>query len=69
VLSNKGSKVTYINGDVVRHNVVSTQGLFRSALINTGETATVEGAEKLEPGTYEFLCEPHPGMRGQLTVR
>jgi hypothetical protein len=69
VLTNKGAKVTYINGDAVRHNVVSTDGLFRSALINTAESATVEGTEKLEPGTYEFFCEPHPGMKGQLTVR
>jgi hypothetical protein len=29
-----------------------SDGLFRSALINAGETATVEGTEKLEPGTY-----------------
>jgi outer membrane protein assembly factor BamB len=69
VLTNKGQKVTYINGDVVRHNVVSTKGLFRSDLINTGESADVVGAEKLEPGTYDFLCEPHPGMKGQLVVR
>ena len=69
VTINKGGQATYTNVDVVRHNVVSTAGLFRSALINTGETATVVGTEKLEPGTYEFFCEPHPGMKGQLTVR
>ena len=69
VVIDQGGKVSYTNGDVVRHNVASTQGLFRSALANTGETVTVEGTEKLGPGTYEFLCEPHPGMKGQLIVR
>ena len=69
VIINKGGKVSYTNADAVRHNVASTQGLFRSALANTGETVTVDGTEKLEPGTYEFLCDPHPGMKGQLIVR
>ncbi len=64
-----GGKVSYTNGDVVRHNVVSTDGLFGSALAGPGETVTVSGTEKLEPGTYQFLCQPHPGMKGQLIVR
>ena len=29
----------------------------------------VTGTEKLNPGTYQFFCEPHPGMKGQLIVR
>ena len=65
----KGGKVSYINADAVRHNVASTDGLFRSELADTGETVPVAGTEKLEPGTYQFLCEPHPGMKGQLIVR
>jgi plastocyanin len=69
VVTNKGGKVSYINADAVKHNVASTDGLFRSELANTGESVTVAGTEKLEPGTYQFLCEPHPGMKGQLVVR
>ncbi|MDQ3933182.1 MAG: PQQ-binding-like beta-propeller repeat protein [Actinomycetota bacterium] len=69
VIINKGGKVSYTNADAVRHNVASTQGLFGSALADTGETVPVFGTEKLEPGTYEFICEPHPGMKGQLIVR
>ena len=69
VTINKGGTASYINVDAVRHNVSSTDGLFRSELADTGETVTVAGTEKLEPGTYQFLCEPHPGMKGQLIVR
>jgi plastocyanin len=69
VLTNQGATVSYINGDSVRHNVSSTQGLFRSELANTGEIVPVAGTEKLQPGTYQFFCEPHPGMKGQLIVR
>jgi polyvinyl alcohol dehydrogenase (cytochrome) len=69
VTINKGGTVSYTNVDAVRHNVSSTQGLFRSALADTGETVTVPGTEKLAPGTYDFICDPHPGMKGQLIVR
>ena len=65
----KGGTASYINVDAVRHNVASTDGLFRSELAGTGETVPVAGTEKLEPGTYQFICEPHPGMKGQLVVR
>ena len=65
----KGATATYINMDALRHNVASTDGLFRSELAGTGETVMVTGTEKLNPGTYQFFCEPHPGMKGQLIVR
>ena len=69
VVINKGGTVSYINADIAKHNVASTDGLFRSELAETGQSVTVAGTEKLEPGTYQFLCEPHPGMKGQLVVR
>jgi len=69
VTVNKGGTASYTNGDAVRHNVSSTDGLFRSELADAGETVTVAGVEKLEPGTYQFFCEPHPNMKGQLTVQ
>ena len=69
VTINKGETVSYFNADSVRHNVSSSDGLFRSELAGTGETAPVAGTEKLAQGTYQFFCEPHPGMKGQLNVR
>jgi len=70
-----GGRVSYANGDIVRHNVVATarggdgQPLFQSDLAALGQTVPVRGAEKLTPGTYQFFCQPHPGMKGQLVVR
>jgi plastocyanin len=65
----QGGKVSYSNLDGVKHNVASPDGLFRSELADAGTTVPVEGVEKLKPGTYKFICEPHPGMKGELTVR
>lgn len=69
VFVNKGGTVSYTNMDVPKHNVSSPDGLFRSELAGTGETVPVTGVEKLNVGTYNFLCEPHPGMKGQLVVQ
>ena len=69
VTISKGGTATYINVDVANHNVSSVDGLFRSELAGTGEQVPVTGTDKLEPGTYQFLCEPHPNMKGQLIVR
>jgi outer membrane protein assembly factor BamB/plastocyanin len=69
VVMNKGQSLSYTNADAVRHNVVSPEGKFRSELADAGQTVPVAGAEKLEPGTYNFICQPHPGMKGQLIVR
>ena len=69
VTISKGGSVSYSNADAVRHNVSSPDGLFRSELADGGQTVPVAGVEQLEPGTYDFLCEPHPNMKGQLTVR
>ncbi len=75
-LTSVGGRVSYTNADIVRHNVVSVakgldgQPLFQSELAALGETVQVVGTENLEAGkTYEFLCQPHPNMKGQLVVR
>ncbi len=70
----KGATLTFTNLDVVAHNVASKgvtedgQRLFAAPNIPTG-TAVVEGADKLEPGKYEFLCTAHPSMKGTLEVQ
>ena len=69
VTVNKGGKVSYTNYDAVRHNVSSPDGLFGSELADQNTTVPVAGVEKLEPGEYPFICQPHPNMKGTLTVR
>lgn len=44
--------------------------LFWSATVGAGETADVEGVERLEAGSqYPFFCTVHPGMKGTLVIR
>ena len=44
--------------------------LFSTPLIGLGETAPVQGLDRVSAGqTYGFFCTLHPGMRGQLAVR
>jgi plastocyanin len=69
VTVSKGGTVSYTNYDAVRHNVSSPDGLFRSELADTNTTVPVAGVEKLEPGDYPFICQPHPNMKGTLTVK
>jgi plastocyanin len=69
VTVSKGGKLSYFNGDAVKHNVSSPDGLFHSELADTNTTVPVDGVEKLAPGKYPFICQPHPNMKGTLTVK
>jgi hypothetical protein len=76
MISFAGSKVSYTNLDNVLHDVTAAdkgadgRPLFQSKLIGLGESAAVEGTEKLESGkSYGFYCSVHPGMKGTLRVQ
>src|SRR4051794_21938630 len=65
----QGEKLTFLNPDVAPHDVTSVeQGLFSSETVSTGTETPVNGADKLPPGTYDFICSVHPYMTGTLTV-
>ena len=61
-----GTTVTWHNGDGEPHTVVSTDGLFRSAAIDTGETFSFKF---VKPGTYKYVCTIHPRMSATVTVK
>ena len=72
----KGGPLSFVNLDVVQHDVVAKDNgpdgkpLFRSKLIGLGESAPVEGLDKVQSGqSYEYYCSVHPGMRGTLIVQ
>jgi outer membrane protein assembly factor BamB/plastocyanin len=76
VIAFAGGKLSFANLDVVQHDVTAQdrgsdgRPLFQSKLIGLGETAPVEGVEKLQSGkSYAFYCTVHPGMRGTLVVQ
>jgi plastocyanin len=71
-----GGPLSFLNLDIVQHDVVADdlgpdgRPLFRTKLIGFGESAPVEGLDRVESGqTYSFYCSVHPGMRGNLAVQ
>jgi plastocyanin len=60
-----GSTVTWTNRDDEPHTVVSDNGLFRSAALDTNESFSFRFDK---PGTYRYLCSIHPRMVGTIVV-
>jgi amicyanin len=61
-----GDTVTWTNLDQVEHTATSTAGDFDSGLLGQNESYSVTFTE---PGTYSYLCTPHPSMTGQIVVQ
>jgi amicyanin len=61
-----GDTVTWTNLDAVQHTATSTTGVFDSGLLDqdAGYSFTFT-----QPGTYDYLCTPHPTMTGQIVVQ
>jgi hypothetical protein len=57
--------VTWINRDIVRHTVTSSDGLFDSGRLSAGGRFNYTFDE---PGTYGYFCTIHPLMRGTIIV-
>ena len=61
-----GTTVEWVNRDLLAHTVTAPDRSFDSGLIQPGSrwrrTFT-------EPGTYRYVCTPHPFMRGVVRVR
>lgn len=61
-----GTAVTWINRDSVKHEVAFEDvGLDDSGLFDPGGSFTQIFTV---PGTYAYVCGPHPGMVGTVTV-
>lgn len=60
-----GTTVTWTNEEVIAHTVVDVDGAFGSEVLGLGDsfTHTFE-----EAGTFEFFCDIHTGMRGEVIV-
>ena len=61
-----GDTVTWTNEDQVAHTATSTAGAFDSGLLDQGDSFSFTFAT---PGTYDYLCTPHPSMTGRIVVQ
>jgi plastocyanin len=61
-----GTTVTWTNRDDIPHTVVSTDGAFKSKVLDTDEKFSYKFAK---PGTFPYFCSIHPKMTGKIVVR
>ena len=61
-----GSTVTWTNKDDIPHTSVSTDGVFKSKVMDTDEKFSYTFTKA---GTYPYYCTIHPKMTGQVVVK
>jgi amicyanin len=62
-----GTTVTWTNDDSVRHNVVSSvEGGPDGPLLAKGESYSFTFSKA---GTFPYICQPHPFMKGTVVVQ
>ncbi|MGB7750090.1 MAG: cupredoxin domain-containing protein [Candidatus Acidiferrales bacterium] len=61
-----GTTVTWTNRDDIPHTAVSTDGAFKSKVLDTDDTFSFVFSK---PGTYPYYCTIHPKMTGQIIVQ
>jgi plastocyanin len=61
-----GATVTWTNRDDIPHTSVSTEGVFKSKVLDTDEKFSYTFTKA---GTYSYYCTIHPKMTGQVIVQ
>ncbi len=61
-----GTSVTWTNRDDIPHTVVSTEGVFKSKVLDTDEKFTFTFSKA---GNYPYFCSIHPKMTGKVIVQ
>jgi plastocyanin len=61
-----GTTVTWTNSDDIPHTAVSTDGVFKSKVMDTDEKFSYTFTK---PGTYSYYRSVHPKMTGQVVVK
>ena len=61
-----GTTVTWTNSDDIPHTAVSTDGVFKSKVMDTDEKFSYTFSKA---GTYSYYCSVHPKMTGQIVVK
>ena len=58
--------MTWTNSDDIPHTAVSTDGVFKSKVMDTDEKFSYSFDK---PGTYSYYCSVRPKMTGQVVVK
>jgi plastocyanin len=61
-----GTTVTWTNRDDIPHTVVSTDGVFKSKVMDTDEKFSYTFTK---PGSFPYFCSIHPKMTGKVMVQ
>jgi plastocyanin len=61
-----GTTVTWTNSDDIPHTSVSTEGVFKSKVLDTNEKFSYTFTKA---GTYSYYCTIHPKMTGKVVVQ
>jgi plastocyanin len=61
-----GTTVTWTNVDDIPHTAVSTDGVFKSKVMDTDEKFSYTFTKA---GTYSYYCSVHPKMTGKVVVQ
>ena len=61
-----GTTVTWTNRDDIPHTVVSTDGVFKSKVLDTDEKFSFTFNK---PGAFPYFCSIHPKMTGKVVVQ
>jgi plastocyanin len=61
-----GATVTWTNSDDIPHTAVSTDGVFKSKVMDTDEKFSYTFTKA---GTYSYYCSIHPKMTGTVVVK
>lgn len=61
-----GATVAWTNRDDIPHTAVSTEGVFKSKVMDTDEKFSYTFSKA---GTYAYYCSLHPKMTGKIVVQ
>ncbi len=61
-----GDTITFTNRDGAPHTATAVDGSFSTATLRKGKSETITFDT---PGTFDFFCKIHPGMKGQIIVQ
>ncbi len=61
-----GTTVVWTNHDDIPHTVVSSEGVFKSKVLDTDEKFS---STFTKAGTFPYFCSIHPKMTGKVVVQ